>query len=79
MSSLQGIEARLQPRGYAMKETGCLAVCTAAVKAEDARTYMISEALAMHDGRASLVVLLFRDPHLLKCRERSQDGAADPD
>lgn len=33
----------------------------------------------MHDGRAGLVVLLFRDPHLLEGGERGEDGATDPD
>ena len=33
----------------------------------------------MNDGRARLVVLLLRDPHLLEGRERREDRAADPD
>ena len=37
------------------------------------------EALAMHDGRPRLVVLLLRDPHLLEGRQGGQDGAANPD
>lgn len=36
------------------------------------------EALAVNNGGARLVVLLLRDPHLLESRQRSQDGAADP-
>jgi len=36
------------------------------------------EALAVHDGRARLIVLLLADPHLLERRERRQDRAADP-
>merc|ERR1712010_398750 len=36
------------------------------------------EALAVDNGRARLVVLLLRDPHLLEGGERRQDGAADP-
>jgi len=31
------------------------------------------------DRRARLVVLLLADPHRLEGRERSQDGATDPD
>eukprot|EP01084_Bolivina_argentea_P019643 36515_1 len=38
-----------------------------------------SEALAVHDGRAGLVVLTLGDPHLLESAQRRQDGAADPD
>ena len=38
-----------------------------------------SEALAVDNGRAGLVVLLLRDPHLLEGAQRSEDGAADPD
>lgn len=37
------------------------------------------EALAVYDGRAALVVLLLRDPHLLEGGEGGEDGAADPD
>lgn len=37
------------------------------------------EALAVHDGWSTLIVLLLGDPHLLKGRQRSQDGATDPD
>ena len=37
------------------------------------------EALAVDDGRSGLVVLLFRDPHLLECGEGGQDGTTDPD
>ena len=37
------------------------------------------EALAVHNRRAALVVLLLRDPHLLEGRERSQDRTTDPD
>jgi len=33
----------------------------------------------MDNGRAGLVVLLFRDPHLLESGQRGQDGATDPD
>ena len=36
------------------------------------------EALAVDDGRSTLVVLLLGDPHLLEGGERSQDGASDP-
>ena len=32
----------------------------------------------MDNGRATLVVLLLGDPHLLECRQGRQDGAADP-
>ena len=38
----------------------------------------ILEAFAMDDGGPRLVVLLLRDPHLLECRERSQNRAANP-
>ena len=37
------------------------------------------EALAVHDGWSTLIILLLGDPHLLEGGERSQDGAADPD
>merc|ERR1712001_777121 len=40
---------------------------------------MRSEALAVDDGGAALVVLLLGDPHLLEGGEGSQDGASDPD
>lgn len=33
----------------------------------------------MDDRRTALVVFLLRDPHLLESRERSKDGATDPD
>ena len=36
------------------------------------------EALPMHDGRSTLIVLELRDPHLLEGRQRRHDGAADP-
>ena len=38
-----------------------------------------SEALPVDDGRAGLVVLLLRDPHLLERGQRGEDGASDPD
>merc|ERR1719397_1543888 len=38
-----------------------------------------SEALAVHDARATLVVLILRDPHLLERAQRRQDGPANPD
>ena len=41
--------------------------------------YVRLEALAVHDGRAGLVVLLLGDPHLLESGERGEDGSADPD
>eukprot|EP01084_Bolivina_argentea_P019642 36514_1 len=37
-----------------------------------------SEALAVHDGRAGLVVLTLGDPHLLEGAQGRQDGAANP-
>ena len=37
------------------------------------------EALAVHNRRAALVVLLLRDPHLLEGRERRENGTTDPD
>jgi hypothetical protein len=37
------------------------------------------EALAVHDGRTALVVLLLGDPHLLEGRERSENRTTDPD
>merc|ERR1712136_630942 len=37
------------------------------------------EALAVDDGGAALVVLLFGDPHLLEGGEGGQDGSSDPD
>ena len=36
------------------------------------------ETLSVNDGWAGLVVLLFADPHLLKCGKRSQNGSTDP-
>lgn len=36
------------------------------------------EAFAVHNGGASLVVLLLGDPHLLEGGQRGQDGATDP-
>lgn len=37
------------------------------------------EALAMNNGWTTFVVLLLRNPHLLKSRQRSQNRTADPD
>lgn len=37
------------------------------------------EALPVNDRRSRLVVLLFRDPHLLEGAQAGQDRAADPD
>jgi hypothetical protein len=37
------------------------------------------EALAVDDRWTTLVVFLLGDPHLLECRQRSQDGATNPD
>ena len=37
------------------------------------------EALAVHNRRTALVILLLGDPHLLESGERSQDGATNPD
>jgi len=37
------------------------------------------EAFTMNDGWARLVVFLFGNPHLLECRQWSQDGSTDPD
>jgi len=37
-----------------------------------------SEALAVHDTRPTLVILLLADPHLLKGAQRRQDRAANP-
>lgn len=37
------------------------------------------EALAVHDGRTALIVLLLRDPHLLEGREGRENGTTDPD
>ena len=36
------------------------------------------EALAVDDGRSTLIVLLLGDPHLLEGGERGKDGASDP-
>merc|ERR1719384_1354617 len=36
------------------------------------------EALAVHDRRTRLIILLLRDPHLLEGGQRGQDGATDP-
>merc|ERR1712066_1070330 len=40
--------------------------------------HWISEALAVDDGGARLVVLALRDPHLLECAQRGQDRTSDP-
>merc|ERR1711870_37633 len=40
--------------------------------------HMTSEALAVDDGGARLVVLALRDPHLLEGAQRGQDRTADP-
>merc|ERR1719296_94590 len=37
-----------------------------------------SEALTVHDGRPTLVVLALGDPHLLESRQRRQDRSSDP-
>ena len=37
------------------------------------------EALAVDDGRTTLVVLLLGDPHLLEGGQGRQDGASNPD
>ena len=37
------------------------------------------EALAMDNGRTTLVILLLGDPHLLEGGERGQNGTTDPD
>lgn len=37
------------------------------------------EALPVNDGRASFIVLLLANPHLLEGGQRGQDGTADPD
>jgi len=37
------------------------------------------EAFAVDDGRTRFVIFLFGDPHSLESRQRSQDGATNPD
>merc|ERR1719477_81822 len=37
------------------------------------------EALAVDNGRATLIILLLGDPHLLEGGEGSKDGSSDPD
>ena len=37
------------------------------------------EALAVDNGRSTLVVLLLGNPHLLEGRQGSQDGTTNPD
>ena len=37
------------------------------------------EALSVDDRWTGFVIFLFRDPHLLESRKRSQNGATDPD
>ena len=39
---------------------------------------MSLEALAVDNGRSTLIVLLLGDPHLLEGGERGQDGASNP-
>merc|ERR1711963_703072 len=41
--------------------------------------FLCLEALAVHDARAGLVVLVLGDPHLLEGGQRGEDGAANPD
>ncbi len=36
------------------------------------------ETLAVYNGGTALIVLLLGDPHLLECRQRSQDGTTNP-
>ena len=38
----------------------------------------ILETFSVHNGWSALVVLLFRNPHLLESGERRQDGPTDP-
>jgi len=38
----------------------------------------LSEALAVDDGHAGVVVFVARDPHLCKRRQGGQDGATNP-
>ena len=42
------------------------------------RLLKASEALAVHDGGAALIVLALGDPHLLEGAQGGQDGASDP-
>merc|ERR1712080_221681 len=42
-------------------------------------TWRYLEALPMHNGGSTLVILLLGDPHLLEGGEGSQDGSSDPD
>mmetsp|Transcript_77812 Transcript_77812/g.171831 ORF Transcript_77812/g.171831 Transcript_77812/m.171831 type:complete len:289 (-) Transcript_77812:209-1075(-) len=44
-----------------------------------AATQLPSHALAVHNVRANLIVVVLVDPHRCKCRQARQDGAADPD
>ena len=40
--------------------------------------FTASEALAVHDGGAALIILTLGDPHLLEGAQGGQDGASDP-
>merc|ERR1719479_112636 len=42
-------------------------------------TFLCLEALAVHDARARLVILVLGDPHLLEGGQGGKDGAANPD
>ena len=54
-------------------------VCAARNKTTGIQTLRRSEAPAVDDAGAGLVVLLLGDPHLLEGGQGGQDGAADPD
>ena len=53
-------------------------VCCLLSKQIECRLKTSLEALSMHNGWSTLVVLLLGDPHLLEGGEGGQDGAADP-
>lgn len=42
------------------------------------RESSVLEALAVDNGRARLIILTFRDPHLLEGAERRQNGTTNP-
>mmetsp|Transcript_88083 Transcript_88083/g.189064 ORF Transcript_88083/g.189064 Transcript_88083/m.189064 type:complete len:420 (+) Transcript_88083:22-1281(+) len=46
--------------------------------ANDSRSSHRSESLSVEDGKAVLLELLLRYPHLLECGQRGEDGSPDP-
>ncbi len=49
------------------------------VDSQSERVSLTLEALAVHNGWSTLIILLLGDPHLLEGGQRSQDGTTNPD